>query len=52
LGRRAKAKPEKPDDEDQLDFGTLATRLVTDDEQVDAAPIRLVPLQKTLHWGG
>jgi hypothetical protein len=29
----------------------LAVRLVKDDEQVDAAAIRLVPLQKKFHWG-
>lgn len=29
----------------------LAVRLVKDDDQVDAAAIRLVPLQKKFHWG-
>lgn len=29
----------------------VAVRLVKDDEEVDAAAIRLVPLQKKFHWG-
>lgn len=29
----------------------IAVRLVNDDEQADAAAIRLVPLQKKFHWG-